>query len=110
MRLTETNLIGRINPMLADGKTALTHMENPNVCSFLGMPAVISSEALQKVMCFVQRIARGNAAVLMTGESGSGKELIARPARVFAAVQEALDRYQLRRAAGPPPGKRALRL
>src|SRR5437588_343510 len=53
-------------------------MEKPNICSFLGMPAVISSEALQKVMCFVQRIARGNAAVLVTGESGSGKELIAR--------------------------------
>src|SRR4051794_29125544 len=53
-------------------------MENPNVCSFLGMPVVIASEALEKVMSFVQRIARGNAAVLVTGESGSGKELIAR--------------------------------
>src|SRR5712692_9034418 len=53
-------------------------MDTPNVCWFLGMPAVISSEALGKVMCFVQRIAKGNAAVLVTGESGSGKELIAR--------------------------------
>src|SRR5688572_15387121 len=48
------------------------------VCSFLGMPAVICSDVLRDVMRFVQKIAASQAAVLITGESGSGKELIAR--------------------------------
>lgn len=42
------------------------------------MTALISSARMRSVMQFVERIARSNAAVLVTGESGSGKELIAR--------------------------------
>jgi transcriptional regulator with PAS, ATPase and Fis domain len=42
------------------------------------MPAVISSAPLRKVMRFVEKVAQSNAAVLVTGESGAGKELIAR--------------------------------
>ena len=53
-------------------------METQNLRSFLGMTAVISSNAMRTVMRFVEKIARSNAAVLITGESGSGKELIAR--------------------------------
>src|SRR3954469_22432449 len=53
-------------------------MSEPAAFSFLGMPAVVSSEALRKVMRFVEKVAPSNAAVLVTGESGSGKELIAR--------------------------------
>jgi len=60
--------------------------EAPDVHSFLGMPAVISSARMRTVMRFVERIAQSNAAVLITGESGSGKELIAR----------ALHQYSLR--------------
>ena len=53
-------------------------MDQSIVCSYLGMPAVIASDAMRKVMRFVEKIAQSNAAVLITGESGSGKELIAR--------------------------------
>src|SRR6266566_2152032 len=46
--------------------------------TFLGMPAVFSSEPMRELRRLVTRIARSNAAVLITGESGVGKELIAR--------------------------------
>jgi len=52
--------------------------ETPDVRLFLGMTAVIASARMRAVMQFVERIAQSNAAVLITGESGSGKELIAR--------------------------------
>ncbi len=55
-----------------------TSDEMPDVRSFLGMTAVISSACMRTVMQFVERIAQSNAAVLITGETGSGKELIAR--------------------------------
>jgi DNA-binding NtrC family response regulator len=46
--------------------------------TFLGMPAIVSSSVMRKLLELVERIAQSNAAVLITGESGSGKELIAR--------------------------------
>jgi two-component system response regulator AtoC len=46
--------------------------------TFLGMPAVFFSEAMRDLMRLVIRVARSQAAVLITGESGVGKELIAR--------------------------------
>jgi DNA-binding NtrC family response regulator len=52
--------------------------ETPEVRSYLGMTSVISSVRMRAVMRFVERIAQTNAAVLITGESGCGKELIAR--------------------------------
>ena len=45
---------------------------------FLGMPAVICSEPMRELMRLVQRAAVSSATVLITGETGSGKELIAR--------------------------------
>ena len=42
------------------------------------MHAVVSSPAMRQLLELAQRIAQTNAAVLITGESGSGKELIAR--------------------------------
>jgi DNA-binding NtrC family response regulator len=46
--------------------------------SFLGMEAVIASEPLRALLSTIERVARSQATVLITGESGSGKELIAR--------------------------------
>src|SRR5690242_17468103 len=46
--------------------------------SFLGMPAVVASAAMHDVMRFAEKVARSRAAVLVTGESGSGKEVVAR--------------------------------
>src|SRR5579862_7164316 len=47
-------------------------------CVFLGMTAVIASEPMRNLMAMVERVARSNATVLIAGESGSGKELVAR--------------------------------
>jgi transcriptional regulator with PAS, ATPase and Fis domain len=49
-----------------------------NSISAMEVPAVICSEAICAVMSFVERLAKSNACVLITGESGSGKELVAR--------------------------------
>jgi DNA-binding NtrC family response regulator len=45
---------------------------------YLGMPAIISSPGMLQLIELVERISQTNAAVLITGESGSGKEVIAR--------------------------------
>jgi DNA-binding NtrC family response regulator len=45
---------------------------------FLGMTAVIASEPMRHLMSTVERVARSSATVLIAGESGSGKELVAR--------------------------------
>jgi len=53
-------------------------MQSPVTHSFLGMPAVVKSKAMEDLLSLVERVARTNVAVLITGETGSGKELIAR--------------------------------
>jgi|HubBroStandDraft_5_1064220.scaffolds.fasta_scaffold04273_2 two-component system response regulator HydG len=45
---------------------------------YLGMPAIVSSPEMLQLIELVERISQTNAAVLITGESGSGKELVAR--------------------------------
>src|SRR5580700_10711165 len=45
---------------------------------FLGMPAVVASDPMVRLLAMVERVARSTATVLITGESGSGKEIIAR--------------------------------
>ncbi|MCW5983132.1 MAG: sigma-54-dependent Fis family transcriptional regulator [Bryobacteraceae bacterium] len=57
---------------------------------FQGMEALVASKPLRQLMEYVRRIAAIDAAVLITGESGAGKEVIAR----------ALHHYS-RRAAQP---------
>src|SRR5665213_460896 len=50
----------------------------PETSVFLGMHAIIASEPMRILIAMVQRVARSNATVLITGESGAGKEVIAR--------------------------------
>jgi DNA-binding NtrC family response regulator len=45
---------------------------------FLGMTAVVASRTMRELLAFVQRVAQTNATVLISGESGSGKEVVAR--------------------------------
>jgi len=54
------------------------HSQTYETQLFLGMKAVIASEQIRELLSIVERVARSAATVLITGESGSGKELIAR--------------------------------
>jgi len=45
---------------------------------FVGMTAIVASPRMRQVMDFVARAARTQATVLIDGESGSGKEVVAR--------------------------------
>lgn len=65
----------------AVGLTAVGSVDNmtlPESRQFLGMDAVIASEPMRALLATVERIAKSSATVLITGESGSGKELVAR--------------------------------
>jgi DNA-binding NtrC family response regulator len=42
------------------------------------MVAIVRSDAMRKLLAMVERVARHNAAVLVNGETGAGKEMIAR--------------------------------
>jgi transcriptional regulator with PAS, ATPase and Fis domain len=54
------------------------HDNDSNLCAFLGMPAVIGSAPMRQLIATIERIAKSNVAVLITGETGSGKEVMAR--------------------------------
>ena len=51
---------------------------------FLGMTAIVASEPMRRLMGQVERAARSTASVLITGESGSGKEVVARAVHHFS--------------------------
>jgi DNA-binding NtrC family response regulator len=53
-------------------------MPRPKTVEFLGTPAVFASDAINKIDRLAERVGRTNAAVLITGESGCGKEVVAR--------------------------------
>jgi DNA-binding NtrC family response regulator len=52
--------------------------------TFLGMQAVIASETMSRVLETARRVARSSVAVLITGETGSGKEIVARAIHHFS--------------------------
>lgn len=52
---------------------------------FLGMKAVVSSEAMHHLLAQAERVARSQATVLILGESGSGKEVLARAIHHYSA-------------------------
>ena len=56
---------------------------SPQAC-FLGLPAVIASPVMRQLMQMVERIARTTASVLIIGETGSGKEIVARAVHHFS--------------------------
>jgi DNA-binding NtrC family response regulator len=51
---------------------------------FLGMPAILVSPAITRVIEMAQRVARRPVAVLITGETGAGKEIVARAIHHFS--------------------------
>ncbi len=55
---------------------------------FLGMTAVIASEEMRRLMSVAERVARSNATVLIQGESGSGKEVLARAIHHYSSRSE----------------------
>src|SRR5882757_7113504 len=57
--------------------------DDPQVC-FLGVTAVIASPAMRRTMELVERVARTSAAVLVYGETGCGKEIVARAIHHFS--------------------------
>ncbi|HZU24830.1 MAG TPA: sigma-54 dependent transcriptional regulator [Bryobacteraceae bacterium] len=46
--------------------------------TFLGMAAVVASQPMHEILDLVRRVAQTNVTVLIGGESGSGKEVVAR--------------------------------
>lgn len=56
----------------------ITANDDTSFHTFLGMTAVIRSLPMRQVMAIARKIAKSNAAVLVMGETGSGKELVAR--------------------------------
>jgi DNA-binding NtrC family response regulator len=56
-----------------------------HIREFIGTPAVFASETMRQLLAQVEKVARTNATVLITGESGSGKEVIARAIHHYSA-------------------------
>jgi DNA-binding NtrC family response regulator len=52
--------------------------------TFLGMQAIVASPAMERALELARRVARSSVAVLITGETGSGKEIVARAIHHFS--------------------------
>ena len=51
---------------------------------YVGVAAVFASETMRRVLSQVKRAAASNAVILITGESGCGKEIVARAIHHFS--------------------------
>jgi DNA-binding NtrC family response regulator len=60
------------------GHSNLAKENDSHLCAFLGMTAVIRSTPMRQLMQTIEKVAKSNAIVLVTGETGSGKEVVAR--------------------------------
>jgi DNA-binding NtrC family response regulator len=56
----------------------------PQVETYLGVTAIVCSEPMRALMEKVRRVAQTDATVVITGESGSGKEIVARALHHFS--------------------------
>ena len=65
-------------PAIACTRGAENEEQAPRPQSYLGLSAIIASQPMQDLIQLVIKVAQSNATVLITGESGSGKELVAR--------------------------------
>jgi len=54
------------------------HDQRRHTAEFVGMQAVVADPEMQRLFELVKRVAMTSASVLITGESGSGKEVVAR--------------------------------
>ena len=52
--------------------------------AFLGVPAIVASPAMKQVIDLARRVASSPLAVLITGETGAGKEIVARAIHEFS--------------------------
>lgn len=69
-------------PPVASSRDGFTRIARK--MDFLGMPAIIASRAMQRLIETVEKVARTDSTVLIAGESGVGKELIARAIHHFS--------------------------
>jgi DNA-binding NtrC family response regulator len=58
--------------------------EREEMQTVLGMPAIVASREMKQVMSLVEKVAQTCASVLILGESGCGKELVARALHYFS--------------------------
>lgn len=65
-------------PTIACARGAQNNEQARPAQTYLGLSAIIASESMQRLIELVIKVAQSNATVLITGESGSGKELVAR--------------------------------
>lgn len=57
----------------------------PTYQEFLGMTAIVASPSMRRLINLANRAAQANLPVLISGESGSGKEIVARAVHQFSA-------------------------